>query len=133
MVLPTPRIGPYDYPTHFSDWQSIEPLQIPVAGVKVFFQDGVDDAGALVGSKRPKRASIRTSTLATSQSSAHSAALAFTALVGTLVRVVDEYGITWTAVIVEDVRYRIDPVLTPSQRYEVAVLWSLIPSSLVTG
>jgi hypothetical protein len=128
MALPTPRIGSFLYPGHFIDWQTIEPPQLPQPNVKVYHQDGVDDFGALIGSKESKPWVVATEYHAATQSQAWAAIQSYLAIVGTLVNCVDEFGITWRGVLVMPLGHKLMPTLTPTEKFSAVVLWTLLPS-----
>lgn len=128
MALPTPRIGNFAYPGHFSDWVTIQPPQLPQPDVKVYHQDGVDDFGALIGSKSAPPWVIQTEYHGSTQAQAWAAIQAYVAIVATLINCVDEFGITWRSVLVMPVQARLEPLLTPSQKYAAVVVWTLLPS-----
>lgn len=130
MPLPTPSIGSFRYPEHFADWETIKPLSLPQKQVKVYHQDGVDDWGAQVGSKRGDAGIIRTEYHGLSQGDSWAVIQQYATLVGTLINVVDEFGVSWRGVLVMPFEYKRDPILTPFQRYSAEVRWVLLPGSV---
>lgn len=132
MSLPAPKIGVYSYPEHFVDWEAIQPFQIPQKNVGTFLQDGVDDYGALVGSKVPDLGIYRTEAYALTKPDAWAIVHNYNDLVGTLVNVTDEDGVNWRGVLVKKILYRKIPVATPTLYTSVEAFWHLIPSSQVS-
>ncbi|MBA3685245.1 MAG: hypothetical protein H0W72_08395 [Planctomycetes bacterium] len=128
MPLPTPAIGSLVFPTNFADWESLQPLEYSGLTVTVYFQDGVNGAGAMYGSKRPQRGLIRTLARFATQALAAQALIDYETLKDAgLVTVVDEFGRTWTGCICERIDKRIIPEQSPTTYYAAEAVWSFIP------
>lgn len=132
MALPNPRLGQYDYPNHFANWEWKRSMQLAQPGVRPYIQDGVRDLGFLVLPRRADEPGIlETEYHATTSTAAWTVVLAYRTLVGTLVNVTDEFGAVWRNVMVGPFVHEIRPILDPAEKFAAVVQWELWPSDPV--